>query len=226
MTRISTNIGKLARPLAPSVAQLDIEQAIADDELTLAAIIKQERFSNTKKKAHTDLEAHAVYIAGTAGAVPRRFGDNLGAWPVRTGKTRHWIDNITPPMESVQPLWWMGVLFRLWTPSDAHAANLLMAMGEHMRTRAPDDLRGAWRSLEQPEGGIGQNVPGLDAKPERLPPLIVKFRTELMAVAKRANIAVWTDLGHSRHLDTLVEAKKSSIEAALGDYTATGKGRH
>jgi hypothetical protein len=224
MTSISRNIGKLARPAAPAPAQLDIvtaAEALADDELTLAAVIEREPFDNVKKLAHNQLEAHAIYIAGTEGSVPRGFGDNLGTWPMKAGKTASWRDNITPVMESNQAVWWMGVLFRLWTPSDAHAGQLLMAVGDYMRTRAPDELRGPWRGLEQGDS----STQGRSDRPDRLPSLIVKFRAELMAVATRANISVWTDIGHSRHLDTLVEAERRRTERSLGIVADAMAGR-
>ncbi len=54
---------------------------------------RSSRWSERKRRTFARLAPAAVCIAGTEGPVPRTFGDNRGAWPIRVGITeRAWVD--------------------------------------------------------------------------------------------------------------------------------------
>jgi len=147
-------------------------------------IRSRDRWSERKWGAFRRLAPAAVYVAGTEGPVPRSFGDNRGAWPIRIGVTESWKDTITPQLERGAPLWWQGVLFRVWTPSEVHAKRLALEVPEFIAARV-EQLRGAWLDL------------GVETDLEL-------FEVEVHHLAQRLKIRTWDDDALSRALDERV----------------------
>jgi len=76
--------------------------------------------------AFKDLTPAAVYICGHNAPVPRSFADNRGVWPIKIGITTRWepLDTLTKEMDRHHPVHWMGLWFRVWTPSGEDAGAL------------------------------------------------------------------------------------------------------
>lgn len=100
--------------------------------------VKQAEF---KRRGYT-----AVYVAGPAHVVPRKMGDNLGAWPIRLGLTANWEDTVTNTLDTGQACWWQGVLFRVWC-SDRDAALRLQGAIEMYVADRSEAMRKAWLDL-------------------------------------------------------------------------------
>lgn len=143
------------------------------------------------KQAFKDMEPAAVYVAGADGPEPRRWGDNMGAWPVLLGITKRWDDTITPNMDRFSPMRWRGVLFRVWTLSPEHAKRLLRLMDGLIRDRV-EQLRGSWLDFG----------PDFDR---------ATFAGEVATMAKRAGIAAWDDEDFYREIRRM--AKKNGERA-------------
>ncbi|MGH6815519.1 MAG: hypothetical protein ACREC6_07435 [Hyphomicrobiaceae bacterium] len=154
---------------------------------TLSAGPARGRWPSEKIAAFRRLAPAAVYIAGTEGPVPRRFGDNRGAWPIRIGVTASWKDIITPQLEHSAPLWWQGVLFRVWTPDEVHAKRLALEIPEFVAARV-EQLRGAWLDL-----GVETDL--------------ALFEVEVHHLAERLKIKTWDDDALSRTLDGWLAAQ-------------------
>lgn len=159
----------------------------------------RERWAPVKKHCFNALEPAAMYVAGNDGPEPRRFGDNMGAWPILLGQTRAWEDNVTPAMDRLSPMRERGVLFRVWTPSYEHSKRLMALSEEMIRYRIDqgqaEKLRKSWVDMG----------PDTDLK---------IFEFELHDLAKRHEILPWDDDALSNLLDRAVaQARKMGIQA-------------
>ena len=150
------------------------------------------RWSPRKRDTFIRLAPAAVCIAGTEGPVPRTFGDNRGAWPIRVGITERWEDTSTPGLNSGSPLWWQGVLFRVWTPSREHAKQLGAAVLELVAERV-EQLRGAW----------------VDLGPETD---LALFEVEVYALAERLKIPARDDDALNKWLDWVLRKEMDRDE--------------
>ena len=94
----------------------------------------------------------AVFLVGYKEKVPRYFGDNEGAWPVRVASSQE-IDKSLSRMDFEQPIHSLTVLGFVWCPTDIHAKRLKETLDEILLGRRPDDnrLRHGWRHLIEPQ---------------------------------------------------------------------------
>lgn len=111
-------------------------------------VLANER-SRAFQAASATLEFVAVCLIGFGERVPRRFGDNSGAHPVRVATTNKPAKvAVRPDLES--PLWEIKLLEFVWTPSDMHAKRLkgkldTLLLGTSTNERG---LRHGWRDLD------------------------------------------------------------------------------
>ena len=105
--------------------------------------------SKAFKAKEKELEHVAVCLIGYGGRVPKEFGDNRGAWPVRIATTNKPRDVAKrPDLES--PLHQIMVLEMVWTESDAHARRLKAKLDTLLLGTSSDNraLRHGWRDLD------------------------------------------------------------------------------
>jgi hypothetical protein len=114
--------------------------------------VRAKVLANTRSRAfrHEEerLEFVAVCMIGYTERVPRRFGDNAGAWPVRIATTvKPKAVATRPDLES--PLWEIKVLELVWCESDAHAKRLKARLDTLLLGTSQDcrELRHGWRDL-------------------------------------------------------------------------------
>lgn len=139
---------------------------------------------------------HAMYVAGPLSPVARYRGDNRGGWPVRIGTTASADDNLTHIADSWSPYWTQGVLFRVWTESEAHA-RMVSGLTAGLIEERSDDLRKAWRDL-----GPDTDLPMLEF--------------EIHAIANEAGIRTWDDHSLRQHLEAELENEISTLRKSVG----------
>lgn len=106
------------------------------------------RRSRAFQQHEAQLEWVAVCMIGYSERVPRRIGDNYGAWPVRIATSNNPTKvAIRPDLES--PIWEIRVLEMVWCPSDAHAKRLKTKLDTLLLGSTTDNrgLRHGWRDL-------------------------------------------------------------------------------
>lgn len=113
-------------------------------------ILDERARSFALRKASRSVEHVAVCLIGYPHPVPRDFGDNQGAWPVRVSTTAKPRDVASKPdLES--PLHQVKVLEMVWTPSDRHAKRLKAKLDELLLGSSEDArLRHGWRNVDDP----------------------------------------------------------------------------
>lgn len=95
-----------------------------------------------RNSAHT-----AMVVSGTREAVPRHFGDNRGAWPIKLRTTSTFGNDAGRHLDNASPLWWQGDLFRVWC-NDGDAANALIAgVQRYMLAKDAGDLRKSYKDV-------------------------------------------------------------------------------
>lgn len=144
--------------------------------------VREKVLANERSRAFRAHEASLDFVAvcmiGYPERVPRRFGDNGGAWPVRISTTNKPARVAArPDIES--PLWEIKLLEFVWTPSDRHAKRLkekldtlLLGTTENMR-----GLRHGWRDL--------------DAEPEIVWPILLE--QALRDIRRREEFEIFTE---------------------------------
>jgi hypothetical protein len=105
--------------------------------------------SRAYKAAEGDLEYVAVCLVGYEQPVPRHFGDNQGAWPVRVATTSK-PQEIVRKADSENPLHGVRILEIVWTASLAHAKRLKAELDKLLLGSGQEDraLRHGWRDCE------------------------------------------------------------------------------
>lgn len=101
-------------------------------------------FQSAKKAA----DWTAVCLVGTSRAIPREFGDNRGAWPVRIMTSKD-PKKVVAGIDREQPMHGMALLDHVWVETPAHADRLKAALDELLVGRHDDaQLRFSWRDIE------------------------------------------------------------------------------
>jgi hypothetical protein len=96
----------------------------------------------------------ALYVAGFKEIIPRNAGDNYGCRPIKIGVSIPFTDGITKYLDGASPLYWCGVLFRLWCESVPKAKALEQHVARELKEQS-DPLRKSWIDLG-PELDVGQ----------------------------------------------------------------------
>jgi hypothetical protein len=93
----------------------------------------------------------AVCLLGYEGSVPRHFGDNQGAWPIRVATTTRPQD-IAKEIDRANPLHAVKVHDYVWTPTEAHAKRLKAGLDKLLlgTTEESRALRHGWRDCADP----------------------------------------------------------------------------
>jgi hypothetical protein len=125
----------------------------------------------------------ALYVAGPAHSVSKRIGDNMGCWPIRFGTTGAWQDEITSRLEWASPIYWQGLLFRVWCSSVTSAQVLESLVRAELEDRY-DGLRKAWVDFG----------PNLDVQ---------ELERAIRLVAADHGIQTWNDAELVKHLEKL-----------------------
>lgn len=112
--------------------------------MSIAKELIREQFRLTKM--------HAVYVVGGTETIARRIGDNQGCIAIRVGITKAIDDQITPQLDSANPVCGVELLFRFWCP-DRPAAEYVRALVMNRLIYHTVPLRKSWRGLE-PETDI------------------------------------------------------------------------
>lgn len=134
-------------------------------------------------RSHKGDKFSALYVAGPKEIVARRIGDNRGARPIKVGVVESWKDEITRKLDAASPLWWNGVLFRVWCPSRRHADKLMRVIMEELEDHS-DPLRKEWLDL-----GPQLNTQALESA--------------IRLKAKDVGISTWNDVELVEHLKEL-----------------------
>lgn len=120
------------------------------DEITTA--VRDFTRSRSYREAEKRLDFWAVVLLGPERRIPRHFGDNEGAWPVRVGTTRdpkayaERADYEAGHTVAYVPLAWV------WTLSQRHALRLKARLDELLLGSAEEHrMRHAWRDINDPE---------------------------------------------------------------------------
>jgi hypothetical protein len=157
----------------------------------LAVVLHREKFDDSKKFAFKQLKACAVFVTGTAGFVPKTFGDNKGVWPLRFGPTQSWPDTISPPLMSASSVHMHMVLFRVWFTSVAHARQFVGDIPEFLAGRV-EPLLGSWVDFQG-----NREVGEFDR--------LSVFRENLFRFAHQQELVVRSDMQMSRYVLHLSE---------------------
>lgn len=111
---------------------------------------RRPRASRAAKAAEAELGYHAVCLIGYSEPVPRSFGDNRGAWPVKITTSKKPRD-AAKRSDLEQPLHELVVLDFVQVESEEHARLLKAALDELLLGTSDDNraLRHGWRDIEQ-----------------------------------------------------------------------------
>lgn len=133
----------------------------------------------------------ALYVAGPAHPVSKRIGDNRGCWPIKFGVTQAWQDQITNMLDGSAPLYWQGMLFRVWcsTPTSAQLLESLV------RSDLPDD----WEPLRKAWVDFG---PELD---------VTALEKAIRRIATDHNIRTWNDVELVKHLKSIEDQPRQKL---------------
>lgn len=102
------------------------------------------------REAEKQVEYHAVCLIGYEAPVPRYFGDNRGAWPVRVTTSKKPRD-AAKRADLEQPLHDLVVLDFVQVETEEHARILKATLDELLLGSSNDNkaLRHGWRDIEQ-----------------------------------------------------------------------------
>lgn len=138
----------------------------------------------------------ALYVAGTKDVVAKRVGDNQGSRPITLGVTKSWGDTITKHIDRHSPLWWNGVLFRIWCESEEHADLLHRIVASYLQKYDP--LRKSW----------------FDMGPAFSP---AKFEWAIRKLAEDRRIRTWNDKELVAYVNELVSKEARNIKRAYAE---------
>lgn len=142
----------------------------------LAAEVRARRLSKRLGQEMARRKLVAVTLRGPEAAVPRYFGDNAGARPIKIGTTTIWRDEIGRKCDLEH---YIAIehrtLVRLWVFGERRAARLADALRGHLLAGGAE-MRNGWIDV------------GTDLDLDRL------YRT-CLDVATAADIDAWTDAG-------------------------------
>lgn len=133
----------------------------------------------------------ALYVAGPKHPVSKRIGDNRGCWPIRFGVTQAWQDQITNGLDGASPLYWQGMLFRVWCATPASASVLESLIREEL-PREMEPLRKTWLDFG----------PELDVR---------RLEKAIRKIASDHNIRTWTDAEMVKYLQEIEAEPKARI---------------
>lgn len=121
-------------------------------ELQITDAVRKLTSSVAYREAEKRLDFWAVVMLGTQRRVPRDWGDNEGAWPVRVGVTQDpdayaaRVDLEAGSLHEHAALAWV------WTPSRTHANRLKARLDELLLgSEEKRRLRHTWRDVNDPE---------------------------------------------------------------------------
>jgi hypothetical protein len=100
------------------------------------------------RAATAKAEFVAVCLLGYTKRVPRDFGDNQGAWPVRVTTSTNPGDLARKP-DQENPLHEVRVHDYVWVETDAHARRLKSRL-EALLLGSGEALKGSWRDCDDP----------------------------------------------------------------------------
>lgn len=108
--------------------------------------------STAYRDAEKSLDFWAVVMFGPTQRVPRRFGDNEGAWPVRVGITQDPTDYAARIDLDAGGLHEHVALAHVWTQSRRHAIRVKARLDELLLgATGSNRLRHAWRDICDPD---------------------------------------------------------------------------
>lgn len=107
------------------------------------------------RAAEKEASYHAVCLVGYEKAVPRFFGDNRGAWPVRVTTSKKPRD-AAKRSDLEHPLHELVVLDFVQVETEEHARILKATLDELLLGSSEDNkaLRHGWRDIEQDPGVV------------------------------------------------------------------------
>lgn len=154
------------------------------------------KWNREKKAAFDILEVHGMYIAAAQNAISvtvygedgrhKHFGHNRGMWLVRFGTTASWRDTVTTLVDRI-PFVKMNVDRRIWTVNARSANELAVAVTAMIAEKAEE------------YGYETELLHGFqDVGPTLNWPMMMD---EIATIARRLDIACWTDGEISQLLD-------------------------
>jgi hypothetical protein len=140
---------------------------VANDDRPAYRALKIRGLTQEEKITFNMLGKGAIWIAGPLqGDMPRRWGDNRGAWPVKISITEHWAMSKRDKLEGVDVLPYvdMDFIWRWWFDSIDMADRVRCELLNDLREREIEEgAKGNWYSFD-PSFGLEQ----IDAEIHRI----------------------------------------------------------
>lgn len=129
----------------------------ANDDQPLYKPLRFRALNQEEKIAFNNLAPGAIWLAAPLrGAIPRRWGDNRGGWPVKISCTQYWGMRKDEKLEGRDALPWdeMDFIGRWWFDSYDIADRIRCELLNGLKQQDVfEDAKGAWLSFD-PDFGL------------------------------------------------------------------------